>query len=53
MFTDLSVGTAAWLLVPNLQDPLTKPLAKTGTECNFSCLATRNHENTKLSDGRF
>jgi hypothetical protein len=53
MFTDLSMGTAAFLLVSNLRDPLTKPLAKTGSEYNFSCLATRKHENTKLSDGRF
>jgi hypothetical protein len=53
MFTDLSMGTAAFLLVSNLQDSLTKPLAKTGSEYNLSCLATRKHENTKLSDRRF
>jgi len=52
MFTDLSMGTAAFLRVSNLQDPLTKPLAKTGSEYNFRHLATRKQENTKLSDGR-
>jgi hypothetical protein len=52
MFIDLSMGTAAFLLVSNLQDLLTKLLANTGSEYNFNCLATRKHENTKLSDGK-
>jgi hypothetical protein len=53
MFTDLSMGNTAFLLVSNLEDPLIKPLARNGCEYNFSCLATRKHENTKLNDGRF
>lgn len=50
---DLSIGTAAFLLISNLQDLLTKLLANTGSEYNFNCLATRKHENTKLSDRKF
>lgn len=53
MFTDLSMGTAAFLFVSNFQDPLTKLLVNTGSEYNFNCLATRKHDNTKLSDGKF
>jgi hypothetical protein len=53
MFTDLSMGNTAFLIVSNFEDPLIKPLSRNGCEYNFSCLATRKHENKKLNDGRF